>query len=94
MKLRLDIIPDEIIEQYNLLDIAEDGWVYCEIKKGMYGLPHAGKIANERLMHHLKPYGYAPVKHTPGLWAHATRNIMFTLVVDDFGIKYTNAADL
>ena len=29
MKLRLDIIPEEILSQYNLRDIAVDGWVYC-----------------------------------------------------------------
>jgi len=94
LKLRLDIIPDEIIQQYDLLSIAEDGWVYVEIQKGMYGLPHAGKIANERLMRHLRPHGYVPVKHTPGLWKHTTRPVSFTLVVDDFGIKYTNIADV
>ena len=94
MKIKLAMLPDEIISQYNLRDIAADGWVYCEIKKGMYGLPHAGKIANERLVKHLAPYGYAPVKHTPGLWRHHTRSITFTLVVDDFGIKYTDSADV
>ena len=26
--------------------------------------------------------------HTPGLWCHTNRPIQFTLVVDDFGIKY------
>jgi hypothetical protein len=25
----------------------------------------------------------------PGLWKHASRPIMFTLIVDDFGIQYT-----
>ena len=25
-----------------------------------------------------------------GLWHHKTRPITFTLVVDDFGVKYTN----
>ena len=94
MKLCLDIIPQEIIVQYNLLNIALDGWVYCDIKKGMYGLPHAGKISNDRLFKHLQPHGYVPVKHTPGLWKHHTRNITFTLVVDDFGIKYTDLGDV
>ena len=60
----------------------------------MYGLPHAGKIANDRLQQHLAPYGYHPVRHTPGLWKHNSRPISFTLVVDDFGIKYTNIADV
>ena len=26
--------------------------------------------------------------HTPGLWKHVTHSISFTIVVDDFGIKY------
>ena len=26
--------------------------------------------------------------HTPGLWKHVSRPISFTLVVDDFGVKY------
>ena len=38
MNIKLAMLPDEIISQYNLHDIADDGWIYCEIKKGMYGL--------------------------------------------------------
>ena len=60
----------------------------------MYGLPHAGKIANNCIRKHLQPYDYKPVIHTPGLWQHATRPIAFTLVVDDFGVKYTRLADI
>ena len=26
--------------------------------------------------------------HTPGLWRHIFRPVQFTLVVDDFGIKF------
>ena len=29
----------------------------------------------------------------PGLWHHKTRPITFTLVADDFGVKYTNKED-
>jgi hypothetical protein len=36
----------------------------------------------------LAPYGYYEVAHTPGLWRHVTRPISFSLVVDDFGVKY------
>ena len=59
----------------------------------MYGLPPAGKIAKDRIQTHLVPYGYTPVQHTPRLCCHHTRPITFTLVVDDFSIKYTNLAD-
>ena len=34
--------------------------------------------------------GYFPSKYTPGLYLHKTRPISFTLVVDDFGVKYVN----
>lgn len=34
--------------------------------------------------------GYHQSKHTPGLWLHVSRDILFTLVVDAFGVKYTN----
>ena len=36
----------------------------------------------------MAPYGYYEVAHTPGLWRHVTRPVQFTLVVDDFGVKY------
>ena len=26
--------------------------------------------------------------HTPGLWRHVTKPVLFSLVVDDFGVKY------
>jgi hypothetical protein len=32
--------------------------------------------------------GYRPTPHTRGLWTHDTRPISFSLVVDDFGVKY------
>ena len=41
-------------------------------------------------MHHLAPYGYAPVQHTPYLWNHESNGILFALVVDGFGIKSTS----
>ena len=41
----------------------------------------------------LVPHGYYEVKHTPVLWKHISRPIQFTLVVDDFGVKYTRRKD-
>jgi len=94
MRIPLRLIPAEIIKQYNLNELVEpDGFMYIEIRKGMYGLPQAGIIAHNQLKEHLAPFGYAPCRHTPGLWKHSTRNIMFCLVVDDFGIKYVNKDD-
>ena len=54
----------------------------------MYGLPQAGMLANKLLKKRLAPLGYYKVPHTPGLWRHQFRPVMFTLVVDDLGVKY------
>ena len=50
MRLPLDIILEEIIVKYNLCNLVdEEGWVYIEIRNGMYGLPQAGILANQLL---------------------------------------------
>ena len=59
-------------------------------KKGMYGLPQAGMLANKLLKRRLAKHGYYEVQHTPGYWRHMWRPIDFTLVVDDFGMGYEN----
>ena len=54
----------------------------------MYGLPQAGMLANQQLRRHLKPAGFYEVDHTTCLWRHIHRPIQFSLIVDDFGVKY------
>ena len=90
MKMKLKITPQEIIDQYQLQDLEENGWFYMNILKGMPVLKQAARLANERLVHPLAYYGYAPVHHTPSLWKHESNRILFALVVDDFGIKSTS----
>jgi hypothetical protein len=80
--------PEEIVQMYNLNSLAVDGWVYIEIRKGMYGLKHVGLPANQLLQTRLAPFVYYPTGHTPGLRLHKTWPISFTLVVDDFAVKY------
>ena len=62
--------------------------MYLEIRKAIYGLPQAGILANKQLREKLKPEGYYEVVHIPGLWRHVSRPLQFSLVVDDFGVKY------
>jgi hypothetical protein len=88
MRLPLHILPQEIVDQYKPLPLVTNGWIYVKIWKGMYGLPQAGIIANQRLEKHLAKYGYKPTYLTPSLWRHEFRPITFSLVVDDFGEKY------
>ena len=77
MKIDLDIVPDEIIRQYNLRTLASNGWVYMEIRKVMPGLKQAGRIVNDRLQLHISKFGYAPIARTPSLWKHATKKYIF-----------------
>jgi hypothetical protein len=49
MKMLLSRFPEEIIQKYNLNALALDGWVYIEIRKGVYGVKQAGLLANQLL---------------------------------------------
>ena len=93
MQMALQDMPEEIIVQYGLRALESDGWVYIQIEKGMPSLKQAGKIANDKLKQHMKKHGYVPCSRTPALWKHITRPTIFTLVVDDFGIKYESVKD-
>ena len=53
----------------------------------VYGLPQDIIITNKLLQRLLEPRGYYEVAHIPILWKQI-RRITFTLIVDDFGIKY------
>jgi hypothetical protein len=90
MVINLSSLPQETIDKYGLLELSQDGKVYIEIQKGMYGLPQAGILANELFQRNLAKDGYRPMPHTHGLWTQATRPISFSLVVDDFGVKYVD----
>jgi hypothetical protein len=88
MKMLFSRFLAEIVDKYNLGALAVNGWVRIEIRKGENGLKQAGLIANQLLQARLAPFGYYPARQTPGLWLHKTRPIAFSLIVDDFSVKY------
>ena len=89
LKLRLTDLPEDVIKHYDLQKKATPkGFMYVEIRKGMYGLPQAGLLAQELLERRLNENRFRQSTLTPGLWTHNSKPIQFTLVVDDFGIKY------
>ena len=95
MRIHLSLILQEMIDEYDVMKYVEiDSYVYVQITGAMYRLSQSGRIANQDLQKHLAKYGYYLTKQKPGLWKHQTRPISFTLVVDDFGIKYTNKDDI
>ena len=94
MRIHAKYFTEEFRKAYNLYDkINADGYVYCIIQRGMYGLKQAAILAYEQLVDNLRPFGYAPVEGTTGLWAHTTRPTKFALCVDDFGVKYFSNED-
>ena len=87
MRFHIDIIPEEVITEYSLRDKVDNaGWLYCEIRKAIYGLKESGLLANIQLRKVLAARGYFPCAFTQGLFKHVTRPINFSLVVDDFGV--------
>jgi hypothetical protein len=64
------------------------------MRHAVWGLPQAGILANTRLCRKLAPFGYHESANTPGLWRQESRPLTFTLIVNNFGIKFVNKADV
>jgi hypothetical protein len=75
MVINLSSLPQEIIDEFGLLELAHDGRLYIEIQKGTYGLPQAGILASELFQRWLALDGYRPTEHTHGLWKHEIRPV-------------------
>jgi hypothetical protein len=89
IRMKLELFPQDIIDVYNLTSkVDHNRNAHCKVRRGMYGLPQAGIIVQELLETQLKTAGYMQSKLTPGYWKHKWQPISFTLVVDNFGVKY------
>ena len=88
MRISLKHIPLDVQLKYEIAAMVENDYIIMEITKGIYGLPQAGKLAQDRLVKHLMGHGYNQCVNTPCLFVHNSNGVAFTLVVDDFLIKY------
>ena len=89
MRMKLANFPKDAREHYKLDELVDaKGNLYIKCVKGMYGLPHAGIIAQKLLEERLNKAGYFQSEKTPGYWSHKTRPISLSLIVDEFGVKY------
>ena len=94
LRMKLSYFPDDVVQHYKLQEkVDSKGFVFVKITRGMYGLPHTGIIAQKLLEERLNDHGYHQSKFTPGFWTHESRPICFSLVVDDFGVKYVRKED-
>lgn len=87
IRIPLKLIPQAIIDLYDLESIAVNSCVFAEVQQGMNGLPQAGILVNKLLQRS------SPRTHHPrALEARHTQYIL-ALVVDNFGVIYTNCND-
>ena len=71
--MRLSDIPHEVIQEYKLHDLRKvtaDGFIYVEVRKGLYGLPQAGILNQQLLEQRLNDKGYFQSTRVPGFWKH------------------------
>lgn len=87
-------VPNEIITEYNLHDFvtANTTKYYVEVTGAIYGMKQAGYLANKELVEHLSNHGYTQYPSTPCLFRHHTDDIEFTLITDDFLVRYSDKA--
>ena len=88
LRIPIRFIPPDVVGKYNLSQFLHNNSILFEVTKGMYGLPQAGLLAQQRLVRHLAEADYHEDAFVPCLFTHATNGVQFTLVVDDFGVKF------
>ena len=93
VRVKLEDIPQEFIEEYHLLDNERHWWVYFEIVRGCYELPQSDKLDNNLIRTILEDAHYYETATTPGLWCHKWRSIPFFLIVYYFGLEYVKKQD-
>lgn len=92
IRVPLKYFSTAVMERFKLTPFIRNNAIECQINKGMYGLKQAGLLAQQQLIPHLALHGYDQCKNTPCLFKHRSNGVIFTLVVDDFGIQYTDKA--
>lgn len=89
IRIQRKLIPNDIMERHKLEEFMSNTSVLFEVNRGMYGLPQAGLLAQQKLVEHLAKHQYYQTD-TPCLFRHASNGRTFALVVDDLGIKYND----
>jgi hypothetical protein len=86
-------ISDEVIEEYKLKEKAtKSGSINILVKRGMYGLPQSGLLANKLLKRQSNAHRCDTDKPTKKTGTQPLETLFtpkqFTLVVYDYGVKY------
>ena len=82
MRIHSEYFFQDMKNKYHIPSlIAGYGFVYYKIKRGMYGLKQAARLAYDNLVTNLKKDGYFPDKYCPNIWSHESRPTNFCLCV-------------
>ena len=74
MRIHIRLITPDITVHFNLnVLVYQDGWIYMEIIRGVYGITQVGILANNLIQQHLRNHGYYRFKLSPGFWQHVWR---------------------
>ena len=86
VRIRIGIILQEIIDEYQLMTKVKNGFTMCEIRQGIYEQSQTGMISNKLITGRLANDGYRPGDITPNIWKHEMNPVKMFLTVDDFGV--------
>jgi hypothetical protein len=64
-------------------------FIFCHVLKAVPGLPQSGLLSQLRLVSLLTQRGYSET-YTPMVFRHHTHSTAFSLVVDDFLVRYSH----
>jgi hypothetical protein len=67
-------------------------FLFCDVLKTVPGLPQSGVLSQLRFVSLLTQHGFSETT-TPMLFRHHTHSTTFTLVVDDFLVRYSHPSD-
>lgn len=88
MFMPLAMIPMDLRKELGMTHLTESTRILWEVNKALYGMPQAGRLAQQDLVRILKTGGYTMSPTTPCLFTHPARKIKFLVWVDDFFITY------
>ena len=71
LRIKLSYLPEDVIKHYQLkYEADKKGFLFVKCVRGMYGLPHAGIIAQQLLEGLFNNHGYSQSTTTQGFWKH------------------------
>ncbi len=68
IRIPRNLIPEKVIDFYELDSFFTNNAIYCSVHKTHYGLPQAGALSQQRLFRHLQEHGYTQIPSSPSVF--------------------------